>query len=570
MPSNLFLNVILDYPINESTVQRLYFSNPTKIIHAINNEDFKDGLKAVEEEQLKGNYVVGFLSYDLALTGYQLLFGVFTSPTYVNPATLSLPLVKLSQWTLSEDIDRYSEKIQRIKNHIKNGDCYQINYTIRANSELISGDALSLYHQLVDCQAAKYSAYIEHNHFTVLSFSPELFFTQYQHSIQTKPMKGTKPLHDTETLNQQINSLKESSKNQSENVMIVDLLRNDLSKIAKKGSVKTSNLFMVEPYQDILQMTSTISADLLEEISFHHIIEALFPCGSITGAPKKKVMEIIGELEDTPRGLYCGAIGYLAPNNQSLFNVAIRTIIHDKANNQLTYGVGSGVTYDSDAFDEYEEINNKIRFLSQEKPLSLFETVYLHHGSCLFWNKHFDRLTASAKALNFILPNDQHYKSISDLYPAIKDGRYRGKFIYHKNGIARWEIYNLPHHLDHYPVTFARAPIQSKDIRINHKTTDRSLYDELLDKDGQFFDVILWNEREEITEFTKGNIVIDINGQLLTPPQQSGLLPGVLRSHLLENTLIKEKVLYFDDVINADTLWLINSLRGWIQVNLAI
>ncbi|KXW56916.1 aminodeoxychorismate synthase component I [Ferrovum sp. PN-J185] len=570
MNNDSFLNIILDFPINESVTQRLYFRDPLNIIACKGNEDIDNCLTQLEGEQEKGNYVVGFLSYDSGLTTYLLYFGIYKAPLVVNKYQKKHKHAKTSQWKLSQSLNEFIESINTIKNHIRNGDCYQVNYTLRAKSQLIEGDIEGLYHQLIDCQGAKYSAFIEHSDFSILSFSPELFFTWSNQYIETKPMKGTHPLISQYSLQEQIQSLQQSKKDQSENVMIVDLLRNDLSKICETGSVKTNKLFEVETYQDILQMTSTIQGTLQENIRFRDIVYALFPCGSITGAPKAKVMEIISNLESVPRGPYCGAIGYLAPNQQGLFNVAIRTIYHNKYDNSLTYGVGSGITWDSEATNEYKEINNKIHFLHQEPPYSLFETVNLIHGKCVFWDYHFERLKKSANELNFFPPNQTHYLSINELYEQTKLGSYRARFIYHKNGIARWEIYELPVTPITPKVQLASSPISSNDFRIRHKTTDRSVYDELFTQNKDvFFDLILWNERGEITEFTKGNIVLEIDGQLLTPSSESGLLPGILRQVLLENSLIKEKILFKEDLLVAKKIWFINSLRGWIDLDLA-
>ncbi|HQT80939.1 MAG: aminodeoxychorismate synthase, component I [Ferrovum sp. 37-45-19] len=569
MPNDILLNITLDFPINKNSVQRLFFTQPKKIIQATQESDIQHCLLTIEQEQLKGNFVVGFLSYDNALTDYLLLFGVYSAPLLIKPWSNSFQSFQVDPWRLSEGIDKYTDKINTIKKHIKNGDCYQLNYTIRAESRLLQGHTFDLFEHLTDCQAASYSAYIEHQDFTILSFSPELFFFQQGTHIHTKPMKGTKPFHPDDSLEKQKKSLEESVKDQSENLMIVDLLRNDLSKISRKGSVKTSELFAVESYLDILQMTSTISGKLEPHITFKDTINALFPCGSITGAPKKKVMEIIKRMEDQPRGPYCGAIGYLAPEQKNVFNVAIRTIVHNKKNNQLTYGVGSGVTWDSEPLDEYQEIRNKINFLSQEKPYSLFETVYLHHGKCFFWNQHFARLRQSAQYLNFVLPDEDHYNSINLLYPTIADSSFRGKFIYHRNGTARWELYPLPTEFELGIVNFASTSISSNDFRINHKTTDRSIYDQQFSKENlHLFDIILCNERDEVTEFTKGNIVVELDKLLYTPPQTSGLLPGVLRKYLLENNIIHERILHREEVINASNIWLINSLRGWVKVKL--
>ena len=345
--------------------------------------------------------------------------------------------------------------------------------------------------------------------------------------------------------------------------MIVDLLRNDLGIVAETGSVTVDALFEVETYPTVHQMTSTISAKLKTGTSLTDIFQALFPCGSVTGAPKRRSMEIIAELENAPRGIYCGAIGFVAPGGEALFSVAIRTLLFDAHNNKLTMAVGSAVTWDSEAASEYDECLSKGAFIRQRRPdFRLIESLRLENGVYTLLNRHVARLAASAGYFGFICNRDKIRQALSD-HAAGTSGLCKVRLLLSADGCIELSSELLLESAAPLRVAVSTIRVDSADGMRYHKTTERELLDSARSTCPGCDEVLLLNELGQLTEGSYHTLVVKLDGQLVTPPLTCGLLPGVLRGELLEQGKIAERVLYPDDLKRAEELWLINSVRGW-------
>ena len=456
-------------------------------------------------------------------------------------------------WLPKIDRSEYDSAVARIKELIVAGDTYQVNYSFPLTSSF-SGDASAWFQELCLAQGATYCVYLDLGRYHVLSLSPELFFERRGDRVITRPMKGTirrgRWTEEDEALADQ---LRNSSKDKAENVMIVDLLRNDLGKVSVPGSVHVSSLFEAERYETVWQMTSTVEATLRPGTSFVELMSALFPCGSVTGAPKIRTMQIIRELERFPRGVYTGAIGFLRPNGDCLFNVAIRTLLIDKHTGVATRSGGGGVTIDSTAAGEYEECLVKSRFL-QSKPVEfeLFETMLVEDGEIFLLERHLERLKKSAAYFGFKF----NEKDIFPLLPPIRAKTAKLKLSLRKDGRVRVDTFLNTDKTDLKRIVLATKPIDSSDRFLYHKTTRRDFYSD---------DVILWNERGEITESGIANVVVRLDGELFTPPVSCGLLPGTFRAYLLDRGEIKERVITIEEFKRASELYLINSVRKWMK-----
>ncbi|HJV26959.1 MAG TPA: aminodeoxychorismate synthase component I [Aromatoleum sp.] len=364
-----------DFPADAVGAAPLHFTRPRLRLVAHRPEAVPAVLARADTLARAGEWVAGFVTYEAGAAfdpAFRVRprsslplawFGVFDAPTAaddpVPPAA-----VRCDDWQPSVERDRYDADIGRILDHIRAGDAYQINHTIRLRGRF-DGDPYALYQHLRARQPTGYCAMLDLGRHRILSLSPELFFRRDGERLISKPMKGTSPRASDPTEDRlRADALRESAKNRAENLMIVDLIRNDMSRVARPHSVSVPDLFAIETYPTVHQMTSTVSAELRSNVDLADIFAALFPCGSITGAPKIKAMEIIAGLEAEPRGIYCGAIGLLKPGGDAVFNVAIRTLALDGMTGRAEYGVGGGITADSDANDEYEEMRAKARILS--------------------------------------------------------------------------------------------------------------------------------------------------------------------------------------------------------------
>ncbi|HET9004491.1 MAG TPA: bifunctional anthranilate synthase component I family protein/class IV aminotransferase, partial [Gemmatimonadaceae bacterium] len=434
-------------------------------------------------------------------------------------------------------------------------------------------DPLALYQRMRDAQPSGYCAYLDLGRHCILSASPELFFHRSGDRITTRPMKGTAGRgrwleeDDAAAL-----ALASSEKERAENVMIVDLLRNDIGRIARPGSVRVSSLFAVERHPTVLQMTSTIEAELAPRTTLRDIIAALFPCGSITGAPKVAAMQKIAALERSPRGVYCGAIGHISPDGDAIFNVAIRTAWVDRDTSTIEYGVGGGITWDSAASAEYDEIRAKSAIVTSATPsFELLETMRLTRDGYVRRERHLARLADSARY--FGIPVDMHaVERALDVHArATSDFPRRVRLLVARDGTPRVEDRPLGGDATSAtPQTMALAtsPVSSADPFLFHKTTHRAVYDKHRAEHPDVFDVLLWNEKGELTEFTIGNVVVRLDGVDWTPPRECGLLAGTYRAELLERGEIRERRLRVEDLRRAEAVWLVNSLRERVPMAL--
>ena len=532
------------------------FTNPIKIITAFNFDELKTAFAKIEE--LKNQYyIVGYLRYN-AFSGQSsnfplLYFEVFNSYNiYKTKNTKKL----LLNPTPCVNFCEYSNAIKKIKEEIAKGNTYEVNYTYDFDVPF-DGDELDLFNFLLSKQKTPYNFYIKNQYDTVLSFSPELFFEMQNNHILTKPMKGT--IHrgkDKKEDKNLIEFLKNDIKNRAENVMIVDLLRNDLGRIAKVGTVNVSKLFEIETHKTLHQMTSQIEADLKENTTFFDIFKAIFPCGSITGAPKISTMKVISDVEKGERNIYCGAIGMISPK-ETVFSVPIRILQKTNEQNNFKYRVGGAIVWDSDTQDEWEETLTKTKFLNDE--FQIIETVKIENGTILFEKEHFERMQKTAEHFGFKFKTPEIAKT--------DDGMLR--ILLNRDGEIKTELKRIT------PAKTSKIAISpiiqnSKNEFLYYKTTYRPWYFDSFQKikNGEIYDEIFFNEKGELTEGARSNIVLQLNGNLYTPPVQCGLLNGVFRQELLKNNKCTEKVLYKKDLEKAEKIFCVNSVRGMVEIRL--
>lgn len=557
----------------------LSFGAPKRVLSSSLVADVIPILSEVQDAAARGRvWSIGWLSYDAAPAfdaGLEVRggsevplvwFGQYDAPTLVD----QLPApnqVGAFEWQALMSEREYVAAFSAVHEHISRGDSYQVNLSFRMQARGV-GDAYAMFHSMVSQQAGRYSFFIDAGQFAVCSASPELFFELSAGNVVCRPMKGTAKRGSAESSDEaSIRGLTASEKEKAENVMIVDMVRNDLSRIADSGSVRVSSLFTVERFPRVFQMVSEVRA--LTTASLTEILKATFPSASITGAPKHSTMRIINRCENSPRGVYTGSLGIVTPEDRSWFNVAIRTAVVNQNTNVAEYGVGSGIVWDSRAAHEYNECALKAHVIQplRARP-GLFETL-LWDGEKGYWllDHHIERLTASARCFGYAC-NAEEVKG--RLLEAVKartssESRLRVRLVVDPLGAITTEVSLLPVTSKPYKVSLAREPIDSTDIRLFHKSMDRSLYDTATPVVAGVDDVLLWNERGEVTESRIANVLVSVGGTLHTPPVSSGLLPGCLRRELLERGEVVEQVITIDDLRRADSVYLANSLRGmWL------
>lgn len=579
------------------------FTNPIKIIQTYSLNKIKTCFKQIEQAKKRGYYLSGFFSYEagyifsekfkklnLTSQNFPLIWmGVFNNPIIFdhqqnkfishhkipsfNNKNTSLPNYQLKNLQLDISQADYIRNIEKIKQLIKTGDTYQVNYTTKYKFDF-KGSSLALYKQLRGNQSIPYGAFIKSPDFDILSFSPELFFCQNKTKLMMKPMKGTavRGINLNEDIKNK-KALARDIKNQAENLMIVDLLRNDLGKISQTASVRVNKLFAVETYKTLLQMTSTITSRLKTNTSLFELFSSLFPSGSITGAPKIRTMQIIHALEKEPRGIYTGAIGFFAPQDKAVFNVAIRTITIKNKHGQM--GIGGGITYSSDPIDEYNECKLKAKFLTLPD-FKLIETMRWDKksGFCLL-DQHLNRLQQSAKFFKYPYSKKIILQDLNKLIISL-DPRYpyKVRLLLEQSGNITLEptiILKQNSNLKQL-ITLSNKRTNSTDIFLYHKTTNRKLYtsEYIKYKALGFFDVVFCNEKNQITEGSRSNIFIQKKGIYYTPPIKSGVLPGVFRTYFINQSKItlQEKILYKEDLKTAQAIYCANAVQGLVKVKL--
>ncbi|WP_349728365.1 aminodeoxychorismate synthase component I [Peribacillus frigoritolerans] len=574
------LSLIFHFTDKQGDSRPLYFTNPKKVFTAHSIEDVLPQFQKVQEAIQQGYYAAGYVSYEAAPAFEKsfkvkdgakmplLWFGIFDQPEEESPEKMT-GAFNLAEWQSETDSNTYHSGFQRIKSEIEKGNTYQVNYTMRLQSQF-EGDDFAFFNRLKRAQRSNYSAYLNVGTHRILSASPELFFRWEDGQLITRPMKGTVKRGTTLKMDK-LNAdwLAASEKNQAENYMIVDLLRNDLGVIAEPGSVKVPQLKAIEKYPTVWQMTSTITADTNPETTIIDIFKALFPCGSITGAPKIKTMEIIADIENSPREVYCGAIGFITPESEAVFNVPIRTVVIDEATGKAEYGVGGGITWDSELSEEYDEAFLKAKLLTVERPAyKLLESIKLKDGEYYLLNDHIDRMKQSADYFDYRF-SELYVRDRLQKYAELNHGTLQKvRVLLNENGEIEVSGQAIKPLDSEFTAILAETPISSANPFLFHKTTNRDVYEGFQMSNPDFQDVLLWNEEGFITEFTNGNVVVKINGELYTPPVDSGLLAGTFRQDLIRKKEIKEKTISKDDLNNADEIWFINSVRGKLKVNL--
>jgi para-aminobenzoate synthetase/4-amino-4-deoxychorismate lyase len=569
----------------ETEGQSLLFSRPRELLVAHDAATARAALARLQAAGRDGLWAAGYLAYDLGFLFEERLadqlparsaapllwFGLYDAPQRLTQASVRTLLADAGPGhaeSLAPAIDfaAYAAAFDRVRSLIAAGDTYQVNLTFKARFRL-SGDPLGLYRLLTQSQRTAYGAYIHAGDHHVLSRSPELFVSRQGETLRARPMKGT--LRRGRTLAEDAAgraALAGDAKNRAENLMIVDLLRNDLGRIAEVGSVRVTDLYTVETYRSLHTMTSGIEARIRPGVDFIDMLENLFPCGSITGAPKLRAMQIIQAVETGPRGLYTGAIGYLAPNGDFAFNVAIRTALIN-ADGTGEIGIGGGVVADSVAEAEYEEALLKLKFLSDPAPpVTLIETFrWTPEQGYDLLERHLDRLIDSARY--FALPVTRNETAAFLAEKALAwTAPMRVRLTLSEAGLDLTAV-PLPPTPAKFGFDIHPEPLDSASIWLAHKTTNRAFYDtprqEAHDARG-LDELVFINERGELTEGSFTNLFVQLDKKLFTPPLASGLLPGTLRAELVARGHAVERVLTLADLERAEAIFLGNSVRGLV------
>lgn len=573
----------------------MLFSEPVEIITCWSPKEIIEAFAAIDAALDQGFHVAGGFCYEL---GYHLepflsdiapdfsgpLFqvGVYGVPNRALPDEGGIQESSFSRHSAihaSLDGEAYGMCVKTIKEYILAGDIYQANFTFPLRFAQ-DANVWSLYQSVLPHQNVPFGAVIDLPDLEAASFSPELFFRKIGNRVEARPMKGTAPRGESwEEDEANKTFLQSDAKNRAENLMIVDLIRNDLGRLAELGTVSVDNGFHVETYETLHQMTSTVSASIKPDTETLDIFRALFPCGSVTGAPKIRAMEVIAEQEIDPRGLYCGAIGYITPERDMCFSVPIRTVSLDGFGG-ATLNVGSGVVADSAIEDEYQECLLKARFLtralarginSENPSVGLIETMRAVDGNVPLLQAHLTRLNRSAIALGL----DVDVRKVkAALLSGISDstGEIRLRLQLEPDGsmsITSSPLASLPPD----PVVIpAEQKLDSGDPLRRHKSTQRDIYDEerkrLVEVDGAI-DVIFFNEKGHLCEGAITNVFVEVDGTMMTPPLSSGVLPGVMRAKLIDEWNVVEKETTRDDLLRASRVIVSNAVRGPVAVRLA-
>lgn len=570
----------LDFPAGAGPRLRLDFAQPQAVLKATRPEEVTAVIAAAEAQARAGRWVLGFVTYEAAAAFDPALrthaptpplplaiFAAYDAPASVADAGTGD--FHCGPWRLALPRHRIDAAVETIRKGITAGDYYQINLTAQLEATW-EGDAAALFEALRRAQPDAHGAYFNGGDWQVLSVSPELFFDwRTDGHLTAQPMKGTAPRHaDADADAAAATRLRTTEKELAENLMIVDLLRNDLSRVAVTGSVAVPRLFEVAALATAWQMTSTVTCATRPEVGLADIFGALFPCGSVTGAPKVAAMAAIADLEDGPRGIYCGAVGLIRPGGHATFSVGIRTVLIDHQRQRATCGIGSGITLDSTADAEYAEWLVKRRFLLRASAsFALIETLRLEDGRYWLEAGHLARLQGSAEHFGFDLTATTVPAALAEVARNHPTGAWKVRLQLDRQGRIETECHALDAAPEEIIIALATAPVASNDEFLGHKTTVREAYTRHAPPAG-VFDTLLWNERDELTEFTRGNVVVELDGRRLTPPLSCGLLPGVLRADLLARGEIREEVITRQTLSRASGFWFINSVRGWLPARL--
>ncbi|MFP4381169.1 MAG: aminodeoxychorismate synthase component I [Candidatus Sumerlaeia bacterium] len=569
--------------IHDATTGRwLRFSGLRLVLEARAVSEVMELFREVERLVEGGLYAVGFVSYEAA--------PACDAALKVRPGRRNFPLVWFGiyeeaehceldeaegepgsmDWQADLNDAEYADKIGRVREYIAAGDTYQVNFSYRLHGK-DGGNPYAFWRALIERQQCRYGACIETDDWAVCSASPELFFSLDGEHLVSKPMKGTAarglwPEQDR----LRARELAACEKNRAENVMIVDMVRNDMGRIARKGSVRVASLFDTERYPTLWQMVSTVECE--SGASMGEIMGALFPAASITGAPKVRTMEIIAELESSPRHIYTGSVGFVMPGRRMQFNVAIRTVLEDKARGEMEYGVGGGIVWDSDAALEQAECRTKALVLGGGLPdFSLLETLlWTKEEGYYLLDRHLKRMTDSAEYFGWAMDADAVRAALEKAAQDFCGERYRVRLLVGHHGTIRIEPTELAGAgTKQWTLCLAKEAVDSRDVFLYHKTTHRQTYEAAKAAAPECNDVLLYNERDELTESCIANLVVEKDGQLLTPPVECGLLAGTARQEMLENGKITEAIIQKENLPQCTRLFLLNSVRGLWEVRLS-
>jgi para-aminobenzoate synthetase/4-amino-4-deoxychorismate lyase len=574
----------IDFPDGEERF-RPVFSTPAALLIANSVVEVPDVLALAEAKAREGFWVVGFVAYEAA--------GAFDAALTTHEPTAGLPAAMFAiyrdkapaarrrqdwmcgSWRDITGRERFDAALGSIHNGIVDGDFYQVNYTTRLRAPF-RGDSLAFFDALRENQPTAWCAYLDFGRWQICSVSPELFFHWRNddgggRALISRPMKGTAARdNDVERDNAAALCLRQSAKECAENVMIVDLLRNDLSRVARLGTVGVTGLFAVERWPTVWQMTSTVTCRSRENTTLDKVFAALFPCGSVAGAPKAAAMAAISRLETAPRGIYCGAIGILKPGGEAVFSVGIRTTVVDAERGVAECGIGSGIVMDSDVAAEYAEWQSKRIFLDRACPqYELLETLRLRRGRYWLQHGHMERMEHSALALDFLFDEDRITEALAAAAERHPAGDWRVRLRLAADGAIQVEASPLDSLPAAAKVGIATSQVASANPWLRHKTTRRELYESLAITKVGVFDTLLHNENGELTEFTRANLVVELDGRLVTPPLDCGLLPGVYRRVLLARKRVSEQIVKLSELEHATGLWFVNSVRGAVAVTLS-
>ncbi|RBY97629.1 aminodeoxychorismate synthase component I [Blastococcus sp. TF02-8] len=562
---------------------------PREVLSTRRTAEVAAVLEAVEQATERGSWAYGYVAYeaasglDPALPGRDagprdlplIWFALCDEPTPVAPVSVPATPPAPTAWLPDATDGEHAAAVATVRAHIAAGETYQCNLTDRLRAT-VTDDPEDLYARLALAQRGAHNAYLDLGRHVVASASPELFLEWAGDVVRTRPMKGTAARGRTTGEDRgRAADLLASPKERAENLMIVDLLRNDLGRVAEVGSVRVEELFALERYPTVWQLTSQISARLRPGTGLVELFGALFPCGSVTGAPKQRTMEIIGALEPSPRGVYCGAVGLVGPPTAAVrarFSVAIRTVVLDRTTGRAVYGAGGGITWDSDAGRERAELRAKAAVLGHDvTEHRLLETLACDPVTGpRHLERHLARLADSAEWAGFRCDRAEVERAVRRAAGA-GSGPARVRVLLARDGGVKVELLPLPPSTG-APVRLALddRPVDSADPWLRHKSTRRDVYEAAALRHPEADDVVLVNERGELTETTIATLAVRTGGRWWTPPLSSGCLPGVERGRLLEAGRLHERVLTPTDLLGAEELAVLSSLRGWRPAGLVV
>lgn len=591
----------------QATRWQARFANPLQVLTAWRHDEVPALLHQVQAYAQAGRWCVGEVAYEAAGAFDPALgtkqprpawplarFAVFDRmdagsqpwPSASDVASQDAARPAIGEWLAGTCYADYAARVERARQAMADGECYQVNLTEALRADWPPAQAPDVerwFERLRAAQPGGYQAWLDWGDQQVLSLSPELFFDWRpegaQGQLTCQPMKGTAPRHaDPELDAQACAQLRASPKEQAENVMIVDLLRNDMGRLAEPGSVQVSKLFDVQALPTVWQMTTTVTARTRAGVGLPELFAALFPCGSVTGAPKSRAMHWIAELELGARGVYCGAVGVVRPGGAATFNVPIRTVTLERAPTQperapasawaARYGVGSAITFYAEPQAEWQELAAKTRFLHRAgADFDLLETLRLEDGCYTLLARHLSRMASSAAYFGFVWPLDAVQACLNALLPGRERGVYRVRLTCSASSQPSAQVFELAPTPEPVAFNVSDCPLATQGPEhefVLHKTTRRQHYDVRLRPAPGVFDTLLRNERGELTEFTRGNLALKLDGRWLTPALHCGLLAGTLRAELLARGEISEAVLTLEHLHRAQAVAFFNGLRGWL------